>query len=114
MRRSVPLFAMLAVFSGLALAESWQGRLLDATCFDEHKTAAACDATGTTTTFTLFVSNKAYKLDDAGNGKVVEAMKSRADRSSDPSKPLTGMVMAKITGTTDGENILKVETVEIQ
>ena len=114
MRRIVPFSALLVIFSGLALAESWQGRLLDATCFDQQKNATACDATGTTTMFSLYVSNKAYKLDDAGNAKAVEAMKSRADRSSDPSKPLTTTVMAKITGSKEDQDILKVETVEVQ
>ncbi len=116
MRRSVPLFALLAVFSGLALAESWQGKLLDATCFDQQKSATTCDATSTTTTFALFVSNQAYKLDAAGNSKAVEAMKSRADRSSDPDKakvPST-QVVARITGTKDGDGTIKVESVDIQ
>ncbi len=114
MGRSMPLLALLTVFSGLAMAESWQGRLLDASCYEQHKSAATCDATSSTTTFSLFVSNQAYKLDDAGNAKVVEALKSRADRSSDPSKPLAGMIMAKITGSKEGEGILKVESVELQ
>jgi hypothetical protein len=114
MRRSVTLFALLAVFSMLALAESWQGRLVDATCYEQQKSATACDPTGSTTMFAFFVANKGYKLDEAGNAKVAEAVKSRADRSSDPAKPATTQVMAKITGTKDGDNILKVETVEIQ
>jgi hypothetical protein len=113
MGRTLTLFALFTVFSGLALAESWQGRLIDAACYDQNKSAATCDATGTTTTFALFVSDKGYKLDDAGNTKAVEAMKSRADRSTDPTKPATAQVMAKITGTKDGD-ALKVETVEIQ
>ena len=114
MRRSVPLFALLAVFSGLALAESWQGKLLDATCFDQQKSATTCDATGTTTTFALFVSNQAYKLDAAGNSKAVEAMKGRADRSSDPDKAPSTQVVARITGTKDGDGTIKVESVDIQ
>jgi hypothetical protein len=114
MRRIVPFCALLAIFSGLALAESWQGRLLDATCFDQQKNATTCDATSATTMFSLYVADKAYKLDDAGNGKAVQAMKSRADRSSDPAKPLTTVVMAKITGSKEDQDILKVETVELQ
>jgi hypothetical protein len=115
MRRSVPMFTLLAVFSGLALAESWQGRLVDTTCYEQNKSATTCDPTSSTTMFALLVSDKAYKLDSAGNSKTAEALKSRADRSSDPTKPPSTEVMAKITGTKDdGDNSLKVETVEIQ
>jgi hypothetical protein len=113
MRRNITLFMLSAVFSVLAFAESWQGRLVDTTCYEQHKSAATCDATSTTTGFALFVSNQAFKLDDAGNAKAADAMKSRADRSTDPAKPVTTQVIAKITGTKDGEN-LKVETIELQ
>ena len=114
MGRSVKLLACLGVFSALALAESWSGKLLDATCYDQQKSATTCDPTSTTTTFALFVSDKAFKLDDAGNAKAVEAVKNRADRSSDPAKPGSTQVTAKITGTKDGGDILKVETIEVQ
>jgi hypothetical protein len=113
MRRNITLFMLSAAFSVLAFAESWQGRLLDTTCYEQHKSAATCDATSSTTAFALFVSNQAFKLDDAGNAKAADAIKGRADRSSDPTKPATTQVMATITGTKDGEN-LKVETIELQ
>jgi hypothetical protein len=114
MRRSVTLFALMAVCSVLALAESWQGRLVDASCLEQQKSATTCDPTGSTASFAVVVANKAYKLDQAGNSKAAEALKSRADRASDPSKPAPTQVMAKITGTKDGENTLKVDTIEIQ
>src|SRR5450759_193897 len=99
MRRSVMLFTLLAGFSALALAESWQGRLVD--------------PTSSTTMFALVASDKAYKLDGAGNSKAATALKSRADRSSDPATPASAQVMAKITGTKDGQN-LKVDTIDLQ
>lgn len=114
MHRSITLFTLLTAFSVLALAESWQGRLVDAACYDKQKSATTCDATSSSTMFALYVSDKAYKLDDAGNSKAVEAFKSRADRASDPATPPSTQVMAKITGTKEGDNILKVETVEIR
>ena len=114
MRRSVTLFALLAVFSMLAFAESWQGRLIDANCSAPQKTAAACDPANSTTMFALVVANKEYKLDQVGNAKAADALRSRADRSSDPTKPASTQVMAKITGTKDGDNTWKVEKVEIQ
>jgi hypothetical protein len=113
MRRTT-LFALLTVFSVLAFAESWQGRLIDATCYEQNQSAVACDATGSTTMFALLIANKAYKLDEAGNIKAVEALKSRADCSSDPATPASSQVMATITGTKDGSDVLKVETVEIR
>ena len=113
MRRNFTLFTLSAVFSVLAFAEAWQGRLVDTTCYEQQKSAATCDATSTTTGFALLVSNQAYKLDEAGNAKAADALKSRADRSSDPAKPANTQVMAKITGTKDGDN-LKVETIELQ
>ena len=121
MRRSVMLFTLLAGFSALALAESWQGRLVDATCYDQQKAAAydqqkaaaTCDPTSSTTMFALVASDKAYKLDGAGNSKAATALKSRADRSSDPATPASAQVMAKITGTKDGQN-LKVDTIDLQ
>ncbi len=114
MRRSVTLFALLAVCSVLALAESWQGRLVDATCYEQHKSAATCDPTSSTTMFTLFVANRPYMLDATGNAKAAEAIKNKADRSSDPSKAGSSQVVAKVTGTKDTDNTLKVDTIEIQ
>jgi hypothetical protein len=113
MRKYVTLFTLSTIFSVLAFAESWQGKLVDTTCYEQKKSAATCDATSTTTTFALFVSNQAFKLDDVGNAKAADALRNRADRSSDPAKPGTTQVMARVTGTKDGDN-LKVETLEIQ
>ncbi len=114
MRRSAKLFALMGVFSVLALAETWQGRLVDAKCYEQNKSATTCDPTGSTNMFTLLVAEKPYVLDGTGNTKAVEAFKNRADRASDPSQPPSTEVMAKVTGTKDGDNILKVETVEIR
>ena len=113
MRRILTLCAFAAVFSALALAESWTGRLVDAGCAQEQKDIAKCDPTASTTMFALVVSGKAIKLDDAGNAKAAEALKSRADRAADPSKPASPAVSAKITGAQDGET-LKVESIEVQ
>ena len=49
-----------------------------------------------------------------GNAKAAEAIKNRADRSSDPNKAASNQVVAKVTGTKDTDNTLKVDTVEIQ
>jgi len=97
----------------MAFAETFTGRLIDASCYDQHKSAAKCDPTSSTMSFAVLVSGKAYKLDDTGNSKAAEALKSRADRSAEPTKPTT-QVMARVTGTKDGDGVLKVESIEVQ
>jgi|ERR1041385_4312267 hypothetical protein len=113
MHRLTILLAMVLAFSGFALAENFNGKLMDAACYDQSKGAQACDATATTSTFAVNVSGKVYKLDEAGNTKAAEAIKSRADRSADPSKATTGEVSARITGTMEGQTI-KVESIEVR
>lgn len=112
MRRILALFAFSAVFSMLALAESWSGRLLDSSCYDQQKKADTCDATSTTTSFSLSVSGAVYKLDAAGNSKVTAALKNRADRS-EPGKAPSKEVMAKVDGKLTGSTIT-VESIDIQ
>jgi hypothetical protein len=113
MRRVLFVLAFSAVFSMLALAESWSGKLLDATCYDQQKKAATCDATSATTAFALDASGTVYKLDADGNSKASEALKNRADRAVDPSKPASSHVMAKVQGTEKG-GIISVETIDVQ
>lgn len=114
MRRLLTVCAYITVFSGLALAESWTGRLVDANCYDQQKAATSCDPTASTTNFALMVSGNAYKFDSAGNSKATDALKSRADRSTDPATPATGAVSAKVTGTKQDDNTIKVESIEMQ
>src|ERR1039457_5296773 len=114
MKRSAKFFVLLGVFSVLAFAESWQGRLVDAKCYEQSKSATTCDPTSSTTMFALMASDNAFTLDQTGNTKASEAVKNRAGRASDPRQPPSTAVTGKITGTKDGDNILKVETVELQ
>lgn len=114
MRRLLTVCAYITVFSALALAESWTGRLVDANCYDQQKAATSCDPTASTTNFALMVSGNAYKFDSAGNSKATDALKSRADRSTDPATPATGAVSAKVTGTKQDDNTIKVESIEMQ
>src|SRR5690349_1002527 len=55
MRKLGSVCAFVAVFAGLALAENFTGRLLDAACYDRSKTAKGCDANSSTTQFLLAV-----------------------------------------------------------
>jgi hypothetical protein len=112
MRRLLTVFGMLGVFSALALAESWTGPLLDASCYQQNKSAKGCDATSSSSAFAIAVSGKVYRLDDTGNTKAAEALKNRASRSADPNQAPSTTVNAKVSGTLEGE-MLKVDTIEI-
>ena len=113
MRSILTMCAGAALFCGLALAENWTGRLVDASCYDQQKSATACDPTGSTTMFALVSSGQAYRLDDNGNRKAAEALKNRADRSADPNAPGGKQVVAKVTGTKEGDTI-KVDTIDVR
>ncbi len=113
MRNVLSLLALSSVFSMLALADSWSGKLLDATCYDQQKKVAACDPTDTTTAFALEASGTVYKLDAAGNSKASAALKNRADRAADPAKPPSKQVMARVNGT-EKSGIIAVESIEVQ
>ena len=114
MRKFVSMFGIVTAFSVLAFADDFQGRLIDSSCFQQQKSATACDPSSASTSFMLSVGDNSYALDAAGNQKVIQALKTRADRSSDPTKPPTSQVMAKITGTKDAGNNLKVDTIDLQ
>src|SRR6516162_8447049 len=105
MRKLLPLFSLVALFSMIAFAESWSGKLIDAGCYDQQKKVETCDATGATTSFALDASGMVYKLDRSGNTKAATAFKNRAERSTDPTKQQPGPVMAKISGTEKGGTI---------
>ena len=110
MRRFVTL---LAVFSAVVFADSWSGNLADAKCAAEQKNTA-CNPTEATVAFVLNAGGKVYKLDDAGNKKAAEALRSQADRSKDPNAAASASpVSASVTGTLDGD-IIKVEAIAIK
>jgi len=112
MPRFLSTAAIFGVFSMAALAESYSGKLLDASCYDQQKKASACDATSTTASFALEASGMVYKLDSACNAKASAALKNRADRV-DPSKTQSKEVMAKIDGTEKGGTIA-VTSIDVQ
>ena len=112
MRRLLVLTGLAVVCTVLATAETFTGQLLDASCYAQSKSAKSCAATASTSSFLLEASGKLYQLDEGGNSKAAEAIKSRADRSAAPSAP-AGPVNAKVDGTMEG-NTLKVESIAIQ
>jgi hypothetical protein len=108
-----PLLALVAIFSMIGFAESWSGKLIDASCYDQQKKAEACDASSATTSFALDASGMVYKLDRSGNTKAATAFKNRAERSAEPNKQQPGPVVAKVSGTEKGGTIT-VESIELQ
>jgi hypothetical protein len=112
MRILFTIATTITVFTTLALADSFSGKLLDTECLEQQKAPAACQATSNTMAFALYMSGKTYRFDDAGNQKAVKALRNRADRSADPNAT-AGPINATITGTQDGA-VLKVESIEIQ
>ena len=115
MKQTLYVMALSAALSMVAFAGDWSGKLIDATCNDQHQQtkAASCDATSATTSFAIDVSGKVYKLDATGNSKAAAALKARADRSADPSKAPAGPMTAKVTGT-EKEGVIAVENIEVQ
>lgn len=113
MGRLLTLCGLTAAFATLALAETWSGRLVDATCYEQEKGAAACNPTSTTTSFALLTSNQILRLDDNGNAKAAQEIRSRAERSADPNQMQVSAHTAKITGTKTGD-VLNVEKIEVK
>jgi len=112
MRRTLTFVSCVAFLATLAFAESWNGKLIDATCMDTQKNMTACAATSATTSFLLVVDGKSYHLDQNGNTKATEALKSRADRTA-PNAPATTEISAKVSGTKEGDTI-KVDSIQVQ
>jgi hypothetical protein len=113
MRKTLCLLTLSLTLGSLAFAESYSGKLIDAGCYEKQQNATGCDATGATKAFALDVSGKVYKLDASGNQKASTALKSRADRAADPSKPQSKEIMAKVEGTESGGTITA-ESIEVQ
>ena len=113
MRKILSLLAFSSVFTIMAFADDFSGKLIDANCYSQQKKAATCQATSTTATFALDVSGKVYNLDAGGNAKAATAMKNRADRAADPAKPESKEIVAKVSGTESGGTIT-VESIDVQ
>jgi len=113
MRRILTLGATLLFVSALAFAETYSGKLVDASCAEQQK-EAACTPTASTSAFAIQVSGKTLKLDADGNKKAAAALKESAngaDRAKDPSAA-DSQVMATVQGTLTGDEI-KVESVVV-
>jgi hypothetical protein len=115
MRCFAGLGAFLMLFSAACFGETFTGKLVDAACARQQESVNGCVPTSSTTSFAIAVANgKSYRLNDDGNAKASQALKSRADRMADPSAPqLAEGVKARVTGTLEGD-VIKVESIEVQ
>ncbi len=113
MRKALRVTALLAFVGVIAYAESWTGKLVDASCADQQKNAA-CAPTASTASFAIQSAGKTLKLDAEGNKKAMEALKERntgANRAQNPNAPTE--VTATVSGTMSGDEI-KVESIQVQ
>jgi hypothetical protein len=112
MRKLLTLMALVVFGSTLALAATFTGRLVDASCAQAQK-GAACTPTASTSSFALESSGKMYKLDSAGNQKAADAMKSTTNSANRAqNEKATAEVTATINGTLSGEE-LKVDSIQV-
>jgi hypothetical protein len=114
MRRALRVTAFIAFVSALAYAESWTGKLVDASCAEQQKNAA-CAPTASTASFAIQASGKTMKFDADGNRKAAAALRERnngANRAQDPKAPPTD-ITATGNGTMSGDEI-KVESIQVQ
>jgi hypothetical protein len=93
--------------AGLGLAETWTGKLVDATCAAKGESSAPhanqCAPTRSTKSFGIELPDgRVYKLDASGNTKASEAMKTN---------PRTETVT--INGQLDGQTV-KVDSINLQ
>lgn len=113
----------LSLFAALSYAETFNGKLIDASCFDSshsaNRTATSadrsstgkldkeCAPTASTSNFAVETSGKkVYKLDHDGNVKATEAMQSGSVKPDDD-----GDVHVSVSGTKQG-NTVTVDKIE--
>jgi hypothetical protein len=123
MRTIGKLGALFVFVAAMAYAETWSGRLVDASC-DMEKQTASCVPTKDTTAFALVTSDaKLYKFDEEGNKKAAEALaksESGAEREMEPEADASETegdggshdIMATVSGTMR-EGHIEVESVEV-
>jgi hypothetical protein len=99
--------ALLALFSSLAFAETWNGTLVDVMCKNQDlanhttKCAISCSKSG----YGLVMGDgKFVKFDESGNDKALAALKATSKEKD---------LKAKVTGSLDGDTV-QVESVELQ
>jgi hypothetical protein len=114
MQKVCALSAILVFASALAFAETYNGPLVDASCWAQQQKIEMCAPTASTSSFAIQATGKVLKLDAEGNRKAVEALKSNtnsADRAKNPGEPAMA-VTATVQGTLSGDEI-KVDSIQV-
>jgi hypothetical protein len=99
--------ALLIAFSSFALAETWNGTLVDVMCKNQdlanhtRECAVKCSKSGYGV---VLADGKFLKFDEAGNAKALAALKASSKEKD---------LKAKVTGSADGDT-LQVEAIELQ
>ena len=68
MRISVPLLSLAILFSCRLFADTWEGNLIDASCYHQEKSVSACYPTNSTVSYALVIERRIFKLDEAVQG----------------------------------------------
>lgn len=107
MKTTTKLGTILCMAGMFAYAETWHGKLIDATCFEGFSTAASagkkapdldkldkdCAPTPATSRFAVLDGDKIYKLDAPGNSKVLAVIYGgavKADHDKDVNVTVSG------------------------
>ncbi|MGA7236639.1 MAG: hypothetical protein WBY44_13215 [Bryobacteraceae bacterium] len=106
MRKLLTICATLGALSGLAMADTWSGTLLDAHC--ANRNGNACEAKRSTGKFLLDVNGTTYRLDFRTNQDVRSAM--RESKGLTKGAPVT----ATVTGRLRSNGSIDAETIAIQ
>jgi len=114
MRKLLTACVMFGTLSGVGLAATWSGTLLDATCSNRHHTTKSCDARPSTTAFVLESNGTRYRLDTKSNDEARSAMKARADKATNPDATKATPVTATITGRMKSNGHIRAQTIEVQ
>ena len=91
------------LLAGLSYGETWNGRLLDASCYDANKKSAheahekiaeVCAPTGSTTNFAFRTTGgKVYKIDSSSSAKIASDVQNgtlKKDKDGDIHASITG------------------------
>jgi|HubBroStandDraft_1064217.scaffolds.fasta_scaffold228627_2 hypothetical protein len=105
MRRIITWMASAIFLTGLAFADEWDGKLVDANCTNPLGGVHACDPATTTTNFGIVINGDSYLLNNKGNRKAAAAVKFRAE-TTDADHPAVLPVNVIVTGKKAGKTIL--------
>src|SRR5579864_4453571 len=108
------VFCLGAAFS---YAESWTGKVLDASCYDAQKAtiksheeiARTCAPTASTTDFAIQTSaGKVYKVNSSGNSELASDIQKGVLK-----KDKDGDIHATVTGSREGD-VVKVDSINLE